>query len=269
MSDRALALKKKLREGGTAVGAFLSLADPAVAEIIANAGYDWVWIDTEHSPWSLRDLQTSLMAFNRTQTVPIVRVPWNDPVRIKQALDAGVEGIIAPMVKTVDEAKALVSACKYPPRGTRGFGPRRASSWGRNIDTYMAQADDALFVIPQIEDWRTAEIIDQVLEVPGIDAVAIGPNDLSGTVGVLRQQDHPKVRAAIDKVIAAAKARGLAVTMGIVTPAEQTAELAKKGVRMVLVAADVGLLVKGYDTALAAARGQSVDAAAIEKAAEA
>src|SRR4051794_733173 len=117
MSERALALKKKLRDGGVAIGAFLSLADPAVAEILANAGYDWVWIDTEHSPWSLRDLQTSLIAFNRTSTVPIVRVPWNDPVRIKQALDAGIEGIIAPMVRTVDEAKALVAACKYPPRG--------------------------------------------------------------------------------------------------------------------------------------------------------
>jgi 2-keto-3-deoxy-L-rhamnonate aldolase RhmA len=133
----------------------------------------------------------------------------------------------------------------------------------------MATANDAIVVIPQIEDWRTAENIDEVLDVPGIDAVAIGPNDLSGTVGVLRQHDHPKVKGSIERVIAAAKARGLAATMGIVTPAEQTAELARKGVRLVLVAADVGLLVKGYDVALATARGVAVDGAAIEKAAEA
>lgn len=259
MSDRALALKERLRSGGTAIGAFLSLTDPAVAEVLAGAGYDWVWIDTEHAPWSPRDLQTSLMAFNRTPTVPIVRVAWNDHVRIKQALDAGAEGIIAPMVKTVVEAEALVSACRYPPVGTRGFGPRRASGWGREIERYMAQANDAILVIPQIEDWRTAEIIDDVLAVPGIDAVAIGPNDLSGTVGALRQHDHPEVKAAIERITTAAANRGLATTLGIVTPPEQTPALAARGVRMVLVAADMGLLVKGYDTALAAARGGAVD----------
>jgi 2-keto-3-deoxy-L-rhamnonate aldolase RhmA len=255
MPDRALALKQRLRDGATAVGAFLSLTDPAVAEILAGAGYDWVWIDTEHAPWSPRDLQTALMAFERTATVPIVRVAWNDPVRIKLALDAGAEGIVAPMVRTVAEAEALVSACRYPPDGTRGFGPRRASGWGRGIERYMAQANEAILVVPQIEDWRTAEIIDGVLAVPGIDAVAIGPNDLSGTVGALRQHDHPRVKAAIDRVLEAAKARGLAATLGIVTPPEQTAELAARGVRMILAASDVGLLVKGYDAALAAARG--------------
>jgi 2-keto-3-deoxy-L-rhamnonate aldolase RhmA len=253
MPDRALALKQRLRDGATAVGAFLSLADPAVAEILAGAGYDWVWIDTEHSPWSPRDLQTALMAFNRTATVPIVRVAWNDPVQIKLALDAGAEGIVGPMVRTAAEAAALVAACRYPPDGTRGFGPRRASRWGRDIDRYMAQANAAILVIPQIEDWRTAEVIDEVLAVPGIDAVAIGPNDLSGTVGALRQHDHPRVKAAIDRIVDAANSRGLAASLGIVTPPERTGELAARGVRLILVAADVGLLVNGYDTALAAA----------------
>lgn len=269
MSDRALALKKRLREGGTAVGAFLSMADPSVAEILANAGYDWVWIDNEHSPWSLRDLQTSLMAFNRTQTVPIVRAPWNDQVRIKQILDAGAEGIVSPMVKTVAEAKAFVSACRYPPVGTRGFGPRRASGYGRNIDKYMEQANDAIFVIPQIEDWRTAEIIEEMLDVPGIDVVAIGPNDLSGTHGLLRQVNHPKVKGSIDSVLAAAKKRGIATCMGVITPADQANEYAERGVRMQIVAGDVALLVGGYDKALATARGKSVDMAAITKAADA
>lgn len=255
MPARALALKQRLRQGGVGIGAFLTLTDPAVAEILAGAGYDWVWIDTEHSPWSLRDLQTSLMLFQRTATVPIVRVAWNDHVRIKQVLDAGALGIVGPMVRDVAEAEALVSACRYPPVGTRGFGPRRASGWGRNIEPYMAQANDAIFVMPQIEDWRTAEIIDEVLAVPGIDGVAIGPNDLSGTVGVLRQHDHPKVKGSIERIIAAAKARGLPACMGIVTAPERTAELAASGVRLLLVAADVGLLVGGYDKALAAARG--------------
>jgi 2-keto-3-deoxy-L-rhamnonate aldolase RhmA len=255
MPERALALKRRLRDGGVAVGAFLTLADPAVAEILAGAGYDWVWIDTEHAPWSLRDLQTSLMPFLRTATVPIVRVAWNDPVRIKQVLDAGALGIVGPMVRDVAEAEALVAACRYPPVGVRGFGPRRASAWGRNLEPYMAQANEAVFVMPQIEDWRTAEIIDEVLAVPGIDAVAIGPNDLSGTVGALRQHDHPKVKGSIERILAAAKAKGIPACMGIVTAPERTAELAASGARLVLVAADVGLLVSGFDKALAAARG--------------
>lgn len=262
MLEHALALKQRLRDGGVAVGAFLTLADPAVAEILAGAGYDWVWVDTEHAPWSLRDLQTSLMPFLRTTTVPIVRVAWNDPVRIKQVLDAGALGVVGPMVRDVAEAEALVAACRYPPVGTRGFGPRRASAWGRNIEPYMAHANDAIFVMPQIEDWRTAEIIDKVLAVPGIDGVAIGPNDLSGTVGVLRQHDHPKVKGAIDRILAAARTRGIPACMGIVTPPARIAELTAAGVRLVLVAADVGLLVGGFDRALAAARGTASGSAA-------
>ena len=206
MSARGLALKERLKAGAVAYGAWLSIADPVVAEIMAGAGLDYVMIDTEHAPWSLERLQTALMAFRGVETVPIVRVPWNDQVHVKQALDVGAEGILAPMVRTLAEAKALVAACRYPPDGIRGFGPRRASDYGRDIEGYMALANSSTIIIPQIEDVRTVDEIEAILDLPGVDALCIGPNDLSGSAGLLRQHDHPVVKGAIDRILAAAKA---------------------------------------------------------------
>ena len=176
-----------------AIGAWLSLTDPAAAEILGSTGFDYLIIDTEHGAWDLQPLQTAIMALNGTDTVPIVRAPWNDHVRIKQLLDLGVEGILAPMVRTVEECRDLVAACRYPPVGRRGFGPRRASNYYRDIKTYEARANEAIFVMPQIEDIATLDVLDDFLDVPGIDAVAIGPNDMSGTAGLFRDANHPTI----------------------------------------------------------------------------
>ena len=254
MSRRGQDLKDRLSAGATAFGAWLTIPDPVVAEIMAGAGFDFVMIDTEHAPWNLESLQTTMLAFRGVETVAIVRVPWNDQVYIKQALDLGVDGILAPMVKTVDEARALVAACMYPPDGIRGFGPRRASDYGRNIEPYMDLANNSVIVIPQIEDIRTAEAIEDILSVPGVDALCIGPNDLSGSAGLLRQHDHPVVSGAIDKILRAASARGVAVCTGITLPADQQRQSIERGARLALVTTDVDLLVNGAADHLAAAR---------------
>ena len=252
MSERALDLKRRLRDGATALGAWLSIADPAVAEIMAGAGFDYILIDTEHAPWSLESLQTALLAFRAVPTVPIVRVPWN--VHVKQALDVGAGGVLAPMVRSAAESRALVASAKYPPDGIRGFGPRRASDYGRNIDAYVTGANAATIVIPQIEDVGAAEAIDQILAVPGVDALCIGPNDLSGSAGVLRQHDHPVVRGAIDRILKAASARGIAVCTGVTLPLEQQHDWIARGARLALLTSDVELLAGGAAAALAAAR---------------
>lgn len=254
MSDRAEQLKNRLRAGETVYGAWLTIPDASVAEIMADAGFHFVLIDTEHAPWSLHQLQAAMLAFRGVGTVPMVRVPWNDPVHIKQALDLGAEGIMAPMVRTAAEAQALVSACRYPPEGNRGFGPRRASAYGKNTDAYVASANRGVFVIPQIEDMRTVDEIDAFLEVAGIDAVCIGPNDLSGSAGHLRQHDHPTVRGAIDRILAAAKTRAIAVCTGVTRPAEGQLDWVGRGARLALVASDVELLLHGAQGAVAACR---------------
>ena len=157
--ERALRLKEKLKSGGHVIGAWLSVTDPTVAEIMAHAGFDYVLIETEHSPWSLDKLQTAVMAFNGSATVPMARVPWNDQVMIKQYLDLGIEGILAPMVRTPEEAAALVAACRYPPVGRRAY-LRLELRHGR--DTYMARANDAIFVMlqtrisPHWRGWRNS-----------------------------------------------------------------------------------------------------------------
>jgi 2-keto-3-deoxy-L-rhamnonate aldolase RhmA len=251
---RALALKRKLKAGGTILGAWLSLNDPVAAEILARSGFDFLLIDTEHGAWDNVTLQTTLMAFNGTDTVPMVRVAWNDHVRIKLALDIGVEGIMAPMVRTVAECRELVRSCRYPPQGARGVGPRRASNYYRNIEGYLAVANEAVFVMPQIEDIATLEVIDEYLAVPGIDAVAIGPNDLSGTTGLFRQLEHPTNKGAIDAIIARAQAAGVPVCLGVNSkPAEQP-ELVARGVRVLLATSDLELLAGGARQSLEANR---------------
>jgi 2-keto-3-deoxy-L-rhamnonate aldolase RhmA len=253
MSQRSLALKRQLRTGKTVFGAWLSIADTAVAEIMATSGFDYVIIDTEHAPWSLESLQLAVMAFKGEQTVPIVRVPWNDPVYIKQTLDLGADGILAPMVRNTEEAKALLTACRYPPAGIRGFGPRRASNYQRDTDDYVATANESIIVVPQIEDIRTVDVIDEILKL-GVDAICIGPNDLSGSAGLLRQHEHPTVKNALDRILTAAQAHGIAVCAGITLPAEKQVDWIARGARMVLVTSDVELLVKGAASALESVR---------------
>ena len=254
MLDRVLAFKERLRAGDAVIGAWLGFNDPALIELMARIGFDYLLIDTEHTPWSLERLQSALMAFNGSSTVPMIRVPWNDQVMIKQALDLGVEGIMAPMVRTAEEVRALVAACKYPPAGIRGFAPRRASGYSATSTPTWRSRTTRSSSCPRSRTSRTLDELDAYLAVPGIDAVCVGPNDLSGTMGLIRQTQHPDVRAAVDRIYAAAKARDLPVCLGVTVPTEAMPALAEQGVRMLLATADLDLLVRGATAALASAR---------------
>ncbi len=242
MSVRSLALKKRLKAGETTFGGWLTVANPVIAEIMAGAGFDWVVIDTEHGGFGNEGLMHDLIAFNGSPTVPIVRVPWNDAVRIKQILDMGAEGILVPMVNNPAEAKAAVAACKYPPEGIRGFGPRRASDYGRKIDDYVPQANESVIVIPQIEHVDAVAQIDAILDTPGIDVVCLGPTDMSGSAGVLRQFEHPTVVDGITKVLTAAKKRKLPACLGVIRPDEETRKWRDLGANFMVTCEDVSTL---------------------------
>lgn len=249
MSRRSAEFKKRLQRGEAVVGAWLSLNDISIAEIMATTGFDYILIDTEHATFDLASLKNTLIAFNGVITVPIVRVAWNDPVRIKQVLDMGADGIVAPMVRTVDDVKALVAACKYPPAGIRGFGPLRASNYYRNIENYRANSNDEVFIMPQIEHIDTVALVDEFLD-SGVDAICLGPNDLSGSLGLLGQFNERSVKKAIDQVLATAKARNAAVCPGVTASLKDQAKWLKKGVRMLLATSDVELLTAGAQSAL-------------------
>jgi len=252
---RARRFKERLRRGDVVHGGWVTIADLSVCDIMARAGFDYLIIDAEHSPWTIADVQMALAAFAPSSTTVLVRIPSHDPVFIKQVLDVGVDGIVCPIVRTAEEARVLVSECRYPPAGVRGFGPRRSAAYGARTDEYTAVANDDVIVIPQIEDAGYLDEVVGIIETDGIDAVCLGPTDLSGSLGVLRSFDHPSVVDAVDRVLDAARERDVAVCTGIVIALADQPEWIRKGARMTLVAADAGLLVDGAAAALEGVRG--------------
>ena len=208
-NQRAIRLKKKLALGKLSPGIWVSLPSPTVCEVIADAGFDWIIVDAEHSPFNPETLQYMLMAFKASDTVPIIRVPWNDHVAIKQALDMGWDGVVVPQTNSAEEARRAVSACRYPPVGRRGFGPRRAGGYYRDQDEYAKLANDSVICAIQIEDVSGADKIDEIIRIPGIDWILVGPCDMSGTVGQFLNLDNPELWKAIRRIFNTAHAAGI------------------------------------------------------------
>jgi 2-dehydro-3-deoxyglucarate aldolase/4-hydroxy-2-oxoheptanedioate aldolase len=194
--------RSKIAAGQTCFGCGISFSDASVSELLAEAGYDFVWIDLEHSTLSLESALNHVMVLRGSDTAPFVRVPWNDPVLLKPVLELQPAAVIVPMVRTVEEAKAAVSACKYPPAGVRGFGPRRGIRFGAMATAeYLAGADQQTSVMLQVEHVDALSNLKNMLAVPGVDGVCVGPNDLSGSMGKLGQVDDLEVRTAIGRII--------------------------------------------------------------------
>jgi 2-keto-3-deoxy-L-rhamnonate aldolase RhmA len=253
-SAKALEVKARLKRGEIVYSAWITFNDSGVAEVLGGAGFDIILIDLEHTSISLESLQLHLAALKRWDPVTIVRVPDHSASRIKRVLDIGADGIIGPMTMDAEQTRALVAATKYAPLGRRGYGPRRTSDYFRAIDAYVASANDATFVIPQIEHVDAAERALEIAAVPGVDALCLGPYDMSATAGVLGDIAHPRMVAAMDKVFAAAKAKGLAVCMGFAMPPEQLLPWTEKGARLVIAADDLQALRNGVTRDLAEAK---------------
>jgi len=199
--------KRRLKAGEFIHGGHLFLPNPAMAEAMAHFGYQYLWIDAEHGSYDKADILAHITAINGAGAGAIVRVAANDPTLIKPVLEMGPDGIIVPMVNSAEEAAAFVSACTYPPGGTRGFGPRRANRYGTLSDPdYLRSVDESLIKIVQIEHRTGVENIDRILEVPGIDSVVIGPYDLSGSLGLLGWFSHPDMLAACRRIVESCKA---------------------------------------------------------------
>ena len=204
--------RKRLLRGDLLVGTLITIPSAEVAEIMAAVGFDWLFIDTEHSPFNARGAQTILQAAG--QNCPcVVRVPANDEVWIKKALDIGANGIIAPQVNSAADAEAIVRRCKYPPDGTRGVGISRAHKYGLEFNEYMERANNEIAVILQAETAQALKNISEIVKVPGVDAIFIGPYDLSASLGRMGQLTNPEVKQAIQTIAEACKKAG--VRLGI------------------------------------------------------
>jgi 2-keto-3-deoxy-L-rhamnonate aldolase RhmA len=245
--------KEKLKRGETILGPWISLSDPAVIEIIGRAGFDFLLIDGEHSPFDETGLRDALIACDNTPAESVVRVRANEEARIKLALDLGADGVLVPMVSTPEDARRAVVAAKYPTLGGRGLGPWRASNYYRDYDSYIAGANDATALIIQIEHKDAVASIERIIEVEGIDAIFIGPADLSASLGHGTNTDNADTLAAIERVAVACKATGMPMAIDCTSP-EHITRWRKLGFCCFTFSADTGYLDEGARAANAAAR---------------
>ena len=232
-------------------GMWVCSGSPLIAELCAGSGLDWVLIDAEHSPNGLESILAQLQAVHGYPVHAMVRPPVNDTVLIKQYLDLGVQNLLIPMVHTVADAEAAVAATRYPPEGVRGVGSAlaRAARWNR-VPDYLTRAGETLSLTVQIESVAAVDAVEAILAVDGVDAIFVGPADLAASMGVLGQQDHPRVRAAVEHCLSAAQTMRKPAGVNAFNPATAHHYLAS-GASFILVGADVALLARGSE-ALAA-----------------
>lgn len=196
-------LKEKLAAGGCLFGTHITCCDMTTVEVMGNCGFDYLWIDMEHSPIDKGDIQNHLTAARacKPPVAIFIRVPWNDPVIIKPLLDMGPAGIVFPMISTAREVEKAIQACRYPPEGIRGYSPRAALRYGLDdAQQYIRETSRDIWTICQLETLQAYENLDALLECNGVDAFIIGPNDLSGQFGQLANPLSPEVDRVISDI---------------------------------------------------------------------
>lgn len=237
------ALRDRLESGETAVGCWIHMCSPIGVEVVALAGFDMVVLDHEHGPSDFLNSISLMQAISATATTPVVRVPWNDPVYIKRALDIGARGIIIPSVSNAAEAKAAVAACRYPPDGIRGsaYGLVRASDYGFKAEQYVADLPAGVLVMCQIESTTAVENAAEIAAVEGVDVLFLGPVDLSASMGIMGQTQAPEFIAMRNRAEAAIKAAGKWMG-GLAVAGDSVQAMRDRGYNIVTGVSDVSLL---------------------------
>jgi 2-dehydro-3-deoxyglucarate aldolase/4-hydroxy-2-oxoheptanedioate aldolase len=256
--DPADSFREKLRRGQVCLGTVISFTDPTVTEALCPL-LDFVWIDMEHSVLSLEAVQGHVMATKGSDTTALVRVPWNDPVLIKPVLDLGAAGVIVPMVRTAEDVQRAVAACLYPPEGIRGFGPRRPSNYGRlGGSEFCREANARILPIAQVEHIEAVANLDEILRVPGLASIALGPNDLAGSMGNIGQSRHPTVLRTLESVIARCRQAGVPVGISVGEDPEVLVDWVARGVNWLAMGGDCSLLIRAATQVAARVREQAV-----------
>lgn len=242
----------RLRAREPVVGNWHSLSDPAVTEISAGLDFDFVVVDTEHSPLSLESVTNLLRgAAAGDGTAPIVRVPWNDHVRIKRVLDVGPAGLMSPMVDTPAAARSFVEAARYPPDGRRGIAAARAAEYGLEFPGYVERANDDLVLVTQVESEAAVENAGAIAEVDGIDALFVGPSDLSAALGNLGGFEDARFEEAVASILEGAHDAGVPVGT-LATAPDLIERWHDLGFDFQVVGSDTGYVVEGSRRAKAA-----------------
>lgn len=237
-------------------GTFINLGSPLTAEIAGRAGFDWLMIDQEHGPGSDETLLAQLQAISGTPATAVVRIAANETVRFKRVLDLGAGGVMVPYVSTEAEAKAAVAAVRYPPRGIRGVSKfNRAAGFGQDFEDYFAHAHERVVTIVQIETVEALNHLDAIASVDGVDALFVGPLDLSTNLGVPGEFDHPKVVDARKQVAEACRKAGKAAGLLLASPAAIPAAR-EEGFTLIALSSDGGAVATGLRATVAALRAK-------------
>jgi len=248
--------KRALAANEQQIGLWLGLASPYTAEVLADAGFDWLLIDGEHAPNTVPSILAQLQALAAYPVRPVVRASWNDTVQIKQLLDLGVQTLLVPMVQDATEAAAAVAATRYPPQGVRGVGSAmaRASRWNR-VGGYLAQANGEMCVLVQVETRAGLAHLDAIAATEGVDGVFIGPADLAADMGHLGNPGHPDVQSAIADAIARIRRAGKGA--GILSAdVAQSRQYMALGTTFTAVGVDATMLARAAESLAAQFKGQ-------------
>jgi 2-keto-3-deoxy-L-rhamnonate aldolase RhmA len=215
-------IRQALVQRNLTIGSWLQLGSPGAAEILANAGYEWLGLDCEHTAASTEVIEQVSRAIHGRGPALLVRVTHCDTLEIRRALDVGANGIIVPLVESVDDARRAVAAAKYPPQGVRGYCFGRMNNWGVDFDSYAVQANNRTAVVLMIESRAGVENVDAIASVPGVDGLFIGPYDLSGSYGIVGQMDHPLMKEARQRILNAARKAGISAGAHLVKSTVET-----------------------------------------------
>lgn len=241
-----------MEEGQPCVGCFFNLGNSLTVEMASRSGLDWVLLDHEHGPGSEETMLQQLQAAGCGTAFPVIRVAWNDAVRVKRVLDLGAGGVMFPYVNTVEEAQAAVASTRYPPAGVRGVSRfNRASMFGKDFDSILVGEQPPPLVIIQVETKTAVANAAALAAVPGVDVLFVGPLDLSVSLGVPQQTKAEPFRAACQAVIAAAQAEGRAAGILLASP-EDYSEAVELGFRAIAIGSDGGFVAQGVRDLLAA-----------------
>jgi 4-hydroxy-2-oxoheptanedioate aldolase len=241
-------LKSRLKQGEAVNGCWLNLGSSLTAEIVGQAGFDWVLIDLEHGAGSEKDVLAQLQALEHSNTAGIVRVESGDRQRIHRVLDVGAEGVMCPRINNVDEARMVVSGLRYPPEGSRGVAKMiRATGFGKNFSEYHSKANENIVGIVQVETTEVLDHLDAIAALDGIDVLFIGPSDLSMSLGIFGQLDHSLFKDALRATVDAAKNHGKATGI-LLFNAEDYSTYYDMGIRMIACGADASFVAEGSRT---------------------
>ena len=238
-------VRAKLRQGQPSIGTWLTLPDPLAARMMARIGFDWLTIELEHTPTNLETAATMFAIVSASGSVPLVRVPWNSAENIKRVLDTGAWGIVVPMVNSRAEAEAAVAAARYAPRGQRSIGGQlHAVNFETDPATYYARANDEILVVLMAEHIKAIEAAEEILSVPGIDVVFIGPNDLHNSLGKPPSfdSDDPDFTSALAHILKLARKHGIAPGIHVADVAAAQRRLAQ-GFQFIAVASEAGMML--------------------------